>query len=73
MTATLRSALGLAQPDEFYAELIELHRLLSDAESRLLDAKLILLLANHIGDLTVLREAMAAARAGISAAEGGGR
>ena len=66
MTDTLRCTLGLAAPDTFYAELIELHRGLSDKQSRLLDAKLILLLANHIGDLDVLREAMATAREGIA-------
>jgi hypothetical protein len=51
----------LADPDDFYAALIELHRGLSDEEARLVDAKLILLLANHIGDADVLREAMEAA------------
>jgi len=53
---------NLAAPDNFYQELIDLHRGLSDAESALVNAKLVLLLANHIGDMAVLREAMAAAR-----------
>jgi len=66
MTDTLRRTPGLAEPDSFYAELIELHRGLSDEQSRLLDAKLILLLANHIGDLAVLRAAMATAREDIT-------
>jgi hypothetical protein len=39
---------------------------LSDAESTLVNAKLVLLLANHIGDMTVLREAMAAARTDVT-------
>lgn len=51
--------------DDFYEALIETHRGLSDDASRLLNARLLLLLANHIGDLRVLREALAAARAGI--------
>ena len=48
--------------DEFYEALIEAHRDLSDAQSQLLNAKLVLLLANHIGDLSVVREALALAR-----------
>ena len=51
--------------DEFYQTLIEAHRELSDEQSRLMNARLILLLANHIGDLRVLREAIAAAREGV--------
>lgn len=54
--------------DDFYEALIETHRQLSDEASRLVNARLILLLANHIGDLGVLREALAAARAGIDTA-----
>ncbi|OGA98238.1 MAG: small subunit of monooxygenase [Burkholderiales bacterium RIFCSPHIGHO2_12_FULL_69_20] len=50
--------------DDFYQALIDTHRDLSDEQSRLVNARLILLLANHVGDLRVLREAMAAARAG---------
>jgi hypothetical protein len=60
---------NLAAPDDFYQALIELHRDLSDEQSELVNARLILLLANHIGDLAVLREAMRRAREGI---EGGG-
>ena len=52
----------LPAPDDFYEDLIALHRDLSDAESALVNAKLILLLANHIGDRRVLAEALAAAR-----------
>ena len=47
--------------DDFYQYLIDAHRDLSDAQSQKLNARLILLLANHIGDLAVLREAIAAA------------
>ncbi len=52
--------------DDFYEALIEAHRGLGDDASRLVNARLVLLLANHIGDLRVLREALAAARAGIA-------
>ncbi len=53
--------------DDFYEMLIDMHRGLSDEDSRLVNARLVLLLANHIGDLDVLREALQAARAGIGA------
>lgn len=48
--------------DEFYEQLIEAHNGLTDEQSEALNARLILLLANHIGDLKVLREALSAAR-----------
>ena len=60
--AKLNTEPNLALPDEFYQELVDLHRDLSEAQSRLVNAKLILLLANHIGDHDVLGEAMRAAR-----------
>ena len=56
----------IEQPDDFYEALIDLHRDLSEEQSRLVNAKLILLLANHIGDFDVLTEAMNIAREGIS-------
>ena len=51
--------------DDFYELLIDTHRDLSDEQSAMLNARLILLLANHIGDIAVLREALAAAREGV--------
>ncbi|MBS0314765.1 MAG: DUF2783 domain-containing protein [Proteobacteria bacterium] len=48
--------------DDFYQLLIDAHRDLSDEHSALLNAKLVLLLANHIGNLDILREAMQVAR-----------
>jgi hypothetical protein len=57
--------LNIARPDDFYEALIDMHRELTDQESQMANAALILLLANHIGDVGVLREAIAAARAGI--------
>lgn len=51
--------------DDFYEALIDTHRDLSDEQSARLNARLILLLSNHIGDIAVLREAMQLARDGI--------
>jgi hypothetical protein len=48
--------------DDFYEALVDAHRELSDEDSERLNARLILLLANHIGDLAVIREALAIAR-----------
>ena len=62
---------NLALPDDFYEALIDAHRDLDAAQSARVNARLILLLANHIGDLDVLREAMRHARAGIDAECGG--
>ena len=56
---------NIARPDDFYEALIESHRDLSPEQSAMLNAKLILLLANHLGDGDVLREAMAKAREGL--------
>jgi hypothetical protein len=52
---------GFADADLFYAKLVEAHRDLDDAASAKLNAKLVLLLANHIGDLEVVEDALAAA------------
>jgi len=64
---TLNLEANIASPDDFYQELIDLHRSLSDEQSATVNAKLILLLANHIGDMEVLRTAMAAAREDVAA------
>jgi hypothetical protein len=53
----------MAQPDEFYERLIDMHRELTPQQSEAANAALILLLANHIGDLEVLQQAMDIARA----------
>ena len=53
---------NLDAPDDFYEALIDAHRDLSTPQSEQLNAKLVLLLANHIGRLDVLKEALAAAR-----------
>ena len=54
-------------PDGFYNELIRMHNGLSESESREVNARLILLLANHIGDQAVLSEAMRIARNPVDA------
>ena len=51
--------------DDFYEALIDMHRELSDEQSTMVNARLILLLANHVGDIGVLREAMRIARADV--------
>lgn len=56
---------NLDDADGFYAELVAAHDGLSDAASGLMNAQLALILANHIGDREVLREALAKARAGL--------
>ena len=52
----------LADPDGLFAALAEAHAGLSETEARRFDARLLLLLANHIGDALVLRQAIAEAR-----------
>ncbi len=55
--------------DAFYDRLVSAHRGLSDEQSDLMQARLVLLLANHIGDLRVLDEAIALARRGVAGAD----
>jgi hypothetical protein len=58
----LVTASQFSNPDAAYVALVEARRGLSDAASAELDAKLVLILANHIGDLDVLAEAIALAK-----------
>ncbi|MFD3190011.1 DUF2783 domain-containing protein [Sedimentitalea sp. HM32M-2] len=51
------------EQDEFYNALMDAHAGLADSESHALNARLVLLMANRIGDVGVLREIMAVARA----------
>jgi len=53
---------NLIDPDGFYSALVDMHRDLDAARSEQANARLILLLANHIGDPEVLREALLIAR-----------
>ncbi len=57
----LNTEAHIARPDDFYAALIALHEGRSKAESDAINARLILILANHIGDQGVLQEALTAA------------
>jgi len=52
----------ITRPDDFYEALIKAHRGLSDEQSRQLNARLILILANQIGDFDVLEQALDLAR-----------
>ena len=54
----MRTELGIDDPDGFYAKLIELHEGLSPEQSQKVNAKMILMLANHIGDQEVLEEVL---------------
>jgi len=56
---------NLPAPDDFYEMLIEAHQGLSAEQSQELNAALALLLANHIGDMAVLREALTQARESV--------
>jgi hypothetical protein len=62
MTA-LRRTLNLARPDDVYNAIVDAHKGLSDEQGRDFDARLILLLVNHIGDEAVIREALKEAAA----------
>ncbi len=57
-TGALRRTLNLARPDEVYNAIVDAHKGLDDATCRDFDARLILLLANHVGDEAVIREAL---------------
>ncbi len=57
----LNTEANIARPDDFYAALIALHEGRSKAESDAINARLILILANQVGDMQVLEEALAAA------------
>lgn len=59
--AQLTTAPNIEAPDDFYEALIEAHQGLSTDQSHAFNARLLLVLANHIGSLPVLREAFAAA------------
>jgi len=64
----LNTAPNFEAADAFYEALIDAHRDLSSAQSHELNAKLVLLLANHVGEADTLNQALAAARASVLAA-----
>jgi hypothetical protein len=58
----LSTSSNFARPDDAFRAVVEAHRGLTDEQSADLDVALVLILANHIGDLDVLREAIALAQ-----------
>ncbi|MGB0748302.1 MAG: DUF2783 domain-containing protein [Magnetospiraceae bacterium] len=59
---TLNLKANINRPDDFYEKLIDLHRGLTAEQSMQVNARLILLLANHVGDSVALDQAMEIAR-----------
>jgi len=58
----LSTSSNFAKPDDAFRAVVEAHRDLTEEQSADLDAALVLILANHIGDIEVLREAIALAK-----------
>jgi hypothetical protein len=58
----MKATLNLQDADSFYEQLLDAHQGLSPEQSELLNARLILLLANQVGDARVLQECVEAAR-----------
>jgi hypothetical protein len=58
----LSTTSNFASPDDAFRLVVEAHHGLDDEQSAVLDAALVLILANHIGDLDVLREALELAK-----------
>ena len=56
---------NIADADGFYAKLLASHRGLTEAQSHAMNARLVLILANHVGEDTVLEAALALARDGV--------
>ena len=69
----LETRCKLTDPDRAYRMLIEAHRGLSDEESAALNASLVLILANEVGDVDVLHQAIELARAASVKLEETGR
>lgn len=61
----LRTTSNFSSPDDFYQQLIDAHRDLDTGQSHAMNAALVLLLANHIGDLDVVGQALTQARATV--------
>lgn len=63
MTQQLRADDGFAgRGDDFYEALVRVHEGLSEADSHRLNARLVLILANQIGELAILEQALQLAR-----------
>lgn len=56
--SVLNTKPNIAGADDFYAELLNVHEGLSKEESDAVNARLVLLLANHIGDRAILSDAL---------------
>ena len=67
---TLNTTCNFDVPDDYYECLIDAHRDLSTEQSHAMNAALVLLLSNHIGDLQVVREALDKARSAVSGPQG---
>jgi Protein of unknown function (DUF2783) len=65
----LSTGSNFTRPDDAFRAVVEAHRGLSDAQSADLDAALVLILANHIGDIGVLREAIELAKRRMATAD----
>ncbi len=65
MPETLKLTANLATPDDTYAMLLTAHEGLSKAQSDALNARLILILANHIGEAEILKQALTQAKASL--------
>jgi hypothetical protein len=61
----LSTASNFSNPDDAFRLVVEAHRGLADEQSTALDSALVLILANHIGDIGVLREAVELAKRGL--------
>lgn len=62
----LDTSLHIADPDGFYEQLIDMHEGLSTEQSHRLNARLVLLMANQIGDRPTLDRLIEAARDGVT-------
>lgn len=61
----MKLAIHFQDADAFYEQLLDAHEGLSREDSELLNARLILLLANQVGDISALKQALAIAREGV--------
>jgi len=65
MEQVVKTELNVDDPDDIYELFIGMHEGLSEAQSHLVNARLILLLANQIGDRALIEKAVAMARDGV--------
>ena len=58
----MKTQLNFQDPDSFYEQLLDAHQELDAEQSAMLNARLVLILANQVGDAKVLKECVEAAR-----------